>query len=173
MTCLPAHQLASLNHQREPPSAATSGAAVTARLECIGRLRAALHLNTDPERETLLRRIEEGEVTLLDVRPTEEWEANHRPGALHIALDEVSGRLGQIEHAVDVVSSCRGPYCPMALMAFDRLRDAGFRADHLDLGPPDIAVQFNEQVNTANNTDTAHAVRFAATPGRRRLRSTP
>ncbi len=77
---------------------------MTARLECIGRLRAALHLNTDPERETLLRRIEEGEVTLLDVGGTEEWEANHLPGALHIPLDELSGRLGQIEHAVDVVA---------------------------------------------------------------------
>ncbi len=137
----------------------------------IDRLREALHANTDPERETLLRRIEEGEVTLLDVRPTEEWEANHLPGALHIPLDELPGRLGELEHAVDVIAYCRGPYCPMALMAVDVLRSADFRAEHLDLGPPDFAR--NDDDTSAANVDALPADRVTATPARRRVMSRP
>jgi len=140
----------------------------------LDRLRDALQVSTEPERAVLLQRIEDGEVTLLDVRPAEEWEAEHLPGAINIPLDELSGRLGELEHATDVVAYCRGPYCPMALTAVDVLRGAGFRAEHLDLGPPDLA--HNDDATSAlmaANVDATSADRVTATPARRLVRSTP
>ena len=137
----------------------------------LDRLRDALHVNTEPERAVLLRRIEAGEVTLLDVRPAEEWEAEHLPGAVNIPLDELVGRLGELEHATDVVAYCRGPYCHMALTAVDVLRGANFRAEHLDLGPPDFAR--NDEDTTAASVGAPPADRVTATPARRLATGTP
>lgn len=103
----------------------------------LDRLREALKVNTEPERAHLVERIEEGEAILLDVRPEREWQADHLPGAVNIPLGELPARLDELR-GQEVIAYCRGPYCPMALAAVDVLRGAGFRADHLDLGPADL-----------------------------------
>lgn len=90
------------------------------------------------ERQGLLARIRNGEVTLLDVRPVEEYRADHLPGARSIPLPELRARLGEIPRGREVVAYCRGPYCDMASEAVAVLRTAGYRASHLDLGVPDL-----------------------------------
>ncbi len=90
------------------------------------------------EREDLLGRIARSEVTLVDTRPVEEYRAGHLPGARSVPLDELPGRVHEIPREREVVAYCRGPYCPMATRAAEILREAGYRARHLDLGVPDL-----------------------------------
>ena len=102
------------------------------------RLRRDLNALDDAERKELLERIRGGEVTLLDVRPAEEYRAGHLPGARSIPLSELRARLAEIPRDREVVACCRGPYCSMASDAAAVLRSAGYRACHLDLGAPDL-----------------------------------
>jgi rhodanese-related sulfurtransferase/DNA-binding HxlR family transcriptional regulator len=76
----------------------------------------------------LRRRLETGEVTLLDVRPTDEFRASHIPGALSIPVDELKRRLGEIPRETPVVAYCRGPYCVYARDAVETLCQHGYSA---------------------------------------------
>ncbi len=102
------------------------------------RLRRALDALRPEERGALLERIRRGEVTLLDVRPSEEYQAGHLPGACSIPLALLPARLGELPRHREVVAYCRGPYCSMAAEAVSLLRSSGFRASHLDLGIPEL-----------------------------------
>ena len=102
------------------------------------RLRHALDALRPEEREALLGRIRRGEVTLLDVRPAEEYEAGHLPGARSIPLPQLAARLPELPREREVVAYCRGPYCSMAVEAVSLLRSSGLRASHLDLGIPEL-----------------------------------
>ena len=82
----------------------------------------------------LLRRVERGEVTVLDVRPSEEYRAGHFPGALSIPVDELKARLREVPKDRAVVAYCRGPYCVMALEAVELLRTTGFEAHRMEEG---------------------------------------
>ena len=82
----------------------------------------------------LLRRVREGEVTVLDVRPTEEYRAGHIPGALSVPVGELKRRLSELPRDRDIVAYCRGPYCVMAIEAVTFLRRRGFRAHRLEHG---------------------------------------
>ena len=62
----------------------------------------------------LLARAEAGEVVVLDVRPQPEYVAGHLPGAVHIPLDELEQRLGELPADREVVAYCRGAYCVLA-----------------------------------------------------------
>jgi rhodanese-related sulfurtransferase len=84
--------------------------------------------------EELLRRVRAGEVTVLDVRPPEEYEAGHIPGALSVPLPGLKSRLRSLPKNKDIVAYCRGPYCVMALDAVDLLRKKGFRAHRMEQG---------------------------------------
>ncbi len=98
----------------------------------------ALGVLSPAERKELLRRIRQGDVTLVDVRPPEEYRAGHLPGARSLPLAELRARLGELPRGPEVVASCRGPYCTMARDAVALLEAAGFRARHLDLGVADL-----------------------------------
>jgi len=89
------------------------------------------------EGDELLRRVKEGEVTVLDVRPTEEYLAGHIPGALSIPLDQLEKRLAELPSDREVVAYCRGPYCVMALDAVETLQARGFTATRFEEGIPD------------------------------------
>lgn len=89
------------------------------------------------DREELLRRLRNGEVTVLDVRPAAEYEAGHLPQALSIPLAELEQRLAELPRDREVVAYCRGPYCVLAIEAVQRLRQNGFRALRLDWGVVD------------------------------------
>lgn len=85
----------------------------------------------------LVRRVRAGEVTLIDVRPGEEYAAGHIPGAISMPLAELPARLAELPRRRDVVAYCRGPYCVMALDAVDLLRRTGRRAHRMELGVPE------------------------------------
>ncbi|KAA1248286.1 metalloregulator ArsR/SmtB family transcription factor [Mycobacterium simiae] len=78
-------------------------------------------------RDELLTRVADGEVTVIDVRPREEYEAGHIPGAISIPLDELPARLAELPADTDIVAYCRGAYCVMAPDAV-RLADTHGRA---------------------------------------------
>lgn len=86
------------------------------------------------DRDELLRRVRNSEVTLLDVRPSEEYHAGHIPGALSVPLPELKQRLTKLPKGREIVAYCRGPYCVMALDAVDLLRKNGFRARRMEQG---------------------------------------
>ncbi len=92
----------------------------------------------DPiSRNDLLKRAAEGEVTVLDVRPPEEYAAGHVPGALNIPVKELITHLEGLPHDQEVVAYCRGPYCVLAFEAVSQLRAHGFRARRLEDGFPE------------------------------------
>jgi rhodanese-related sulfurtransferase len=82
----------------------------------------------------LLRRVREGEVSVLDVRPPEEYRAGHIPGALSVPLAQLKKRLSELPRDREIVAYCRGPYCVMAIEAVKLLRRKGFRAHRLEHG---------------------------------------
>ena len=86
------------------------------------------------ESEELLRRVRNGEVTVLDVRPPEEYRAGHIPGALSIPVGELKARLRELPKDREVVAYCRGPYCVMAVEAVELLRKKDFTAHRLEQG---------------------------------------
>jgi rhodanese-related sulfurtransferase len=82
----------------------------------------------------LVRRVRAGEVTVIDVRPREEYVAAHIPGAVSLPLADLKKRLDDLPKGRDIVAYCRGPYCVMALDAVDVLRQSGFRAHRMEHG---------------------------------------
>jgi len=89
------------------------------------------------DKDALVSLVRSGEVTLLDVRPSEEFEAGHIPGAVSVPLAELEARLAELPHDRDVVAYCRGPYCVLAVQAVEALRARGFRAIRMEEGIPD------------------------------------
>jgi rhodanese-related sulfurtransferase/DNA-binding transcriptional ArsR family regulator len=85
----------------------------------------------------LLRRVKNGEVTVLDVRPTDEYRAGHIPGALSIPVGELKTRLEELPKKREIVAYCRGPYCVMAVEAVALLRKKGFKAQRMEQGVAD------------------------------------
>jgi rhodanese-related sulfurtransferase len=76
----------------------------------------------------LVKRVERGEVILLDVRPSEEFAAAHVRGAKSIALNDLKARLRELPKKKKIVAYCRGPYCMFASEAVRVLRAAGYDA---------------------------------------------
>jgi len=89
------------------------------------------------EGDELLRRVRGGEVTVLDVRPAEEYRAGHIPGALSVPVSELKARLRELPRDREIVAYCRGPYCVMALEAVQLLRAKGFEAHRMEQGVVD------------------------------------
>lgn len=87
--------------------------------------------------EELLRRVRKGEVTVLDVRPVEEYRAGHVPGALSVPVEELEARIKELPKGREIVAYCRGPYCVMALEAVQLLRKRGFKAHRMEQGVVD------------------------------------
>lgn len=88
-------------------------------------------------RDELVAWASEDDVVIIDVRPIEEYEAGHIPGAVSIPLAELANRIGELPKGVDVVAYCRGAYCVLAPQAVGLLNKAGFRARRLSEGLPE------------------------------------
>lgn len=84
--------------------------------------------------EELLRRVRSGEVLVLDVRPAEEYQAGHIPGALSVPVTELKKRMKGLPKNREIVAYCRGPYCVMAVEAVELLRKRGFNAQRMEQG---------------------------------------
>jgi len=118
-------------------------------LQALGRSRlveveqvAALYIDHRDELDAVdlaeLRRLSrEGAVTVIDVRPREEYEAGHIPGALSMPVGELRRRLGELPKRREVVAYCRGPYCVYSVEAIELLRKHGYRARRAAEGLPD------------------------------------
>lgn len=89
-----------------------------------------------PARE-LLERARKGLVTVLDVRPPEEFAAGHLPDAVNIPIQQLEKRLGELPRRREIVAYCRGPYCLMSYDAVAFLRKKGLKARRLEDGLPE------------------------------------
>ncbi|OMC53046.1 ArsR family transcriptional regulator [Mycobacterium sp. IS-836] len=85
-------------------------------------------------RQELIRRLDAGEVTLIDVRPHEEYSAGHIPGAISMPLAELVDRLSELPAGQEIVAYCRGAYCVMAPEATRIVKSAGRVVKRLDEG---------------------------------------
>jgi rhodanese-related sulfurtransferase/DNA-binding transcriptional ArsR family regulator len=85
----------------------------------------------------LRRLMREGDVTVIDVRPSDEYVAGHIPGALSIPVSELRRRLKEIPKSREVVAYCRGRYCVYSLEAVALLRKQGYQARRAVEGLPD------------------------------------
>ena len=90
------------------------------------------------DREALLKLVREGGATVLDVRPVEEYNAGHIPGALSLPLKELERRLSELPRDQEIVAYCRGPYCVLSIQAIEILRAKGFNAIRLEEGIQDL-----------------------------------
>lgn len=88
-------------------------------------------------REELLRRVRDGLVTVLDVRPPKEYAAGHIPGAVNIPLSELKQYLKALNPKQEIVAYCRGPHCILAFDAVASLRKKGLQARRLEDGFPE------------------------------------
>jgi rhodanese-related sulfurtransferase/biotin operon repressor len=115
-----------------------TGAAYLAEVERTVRLYFAAKddLEPVPARE-LLERARKGLVTVLDVRPPEEFAQGHVPGAVNIPVHELEKRLAELPKRREVVAYCRGPYCLMSYDAVVLLRRKGLKARRLQDGLPE------------------------------------
>ena len=94
--------------------------------------------NMEPvSREELLQRTRDDLVTVLDVRPPDEFAVGHVPGALNIPLDELEARLAELDPNHEIVAYCRGPWCVLSFEAVAALRARGFKIRRLEDGLPE------------------------------------
>jgi rhodanese-related sulfurtransferase len=88
-------------------------------------------------RQELLERVRDGLVTVLDVRPPEEFAAGHVAGAVNVPLSDLEQYLEDINPKQEIVAYCRGPHCVLAFDAVARLREKGLKARRLEDGYPE------------------------------------
>jgi rhodanese-related sulfurtransferase/biotin operon repressor len=88
-------------------------------------------------RAELKARIKKGLVTVLDVRPSEEFELGHVPGAQNVPLGQLKRWLARLDRKTELIAYCRGPYCVLSFEAVARLRARGFMARRLEDGFPE------------------------------------
>jgi ArsR family transcriptional regulator len=88
-------------------------------------------------RVELMDRLEAGLVTVLDVRPEDEFALGHLPGAINVPLGELDRRLADLDPEQEIVAYCRGPYCVLSYEAVATLRARGFKVRRLQDGFPE------------------------------------
>jgi rhodanese-related sulfurtransferase/DNA-binding transcriptional ArsR family regulator len=88
-------------------------------------------------RAELLQRMQKGLVTVLDVRPADEFSLGHLPGAVNVPLSKLARWLSRVDKQSEVVAYCRGPYCVLSFEAVAHLRARGFKARRLQDGFPE------------------------------------
>jgi ArsR family transcriptional regulator len=88
-------------------------------------------------RKELARRLKSDLVTVLDVRPADEYAAGHVSKAVNIPFRELAKRVRELPRSREVVAYCRGPYCILAFEAVALLRERGYRVRRLEDGFPE------------------------------------
>jgi rhodanese-related sulfurtransferase len=88
-------------------------------------------------RKDLVSRLHDGLVTVLDVRPDDEFALGHLPGALNIPLGKLEHRLGELPADREIIAYCRGPYCVLSFEAVAALRARGYLVRRLEDGYPE------------------------------------
>jgi rhodanese-related sulfurtransferase len=88
-------------------------------------------------RKELISRLRDGLVTVLDVRPEDEFALGHISGAVNIPLGKLKHRLGELPADREVIAYCRGPYCVLSFEAVAALRAKGYLVRRLEDGYPE------------------------------------
>lgn len=106
------------------------------RIAEIQKLREEIYTNKDNMEQIQMRQLidkmKEGKVTLIDVRPKEEYEIMHIPGANSIPIEELEQHLSSLPVNQEIVAYCRGRYCLLSVEAVELLRAHGFKAVRLE-----------------------------------------
>ena len=132
------YRMAGDNVMRLVAALAHAGRAHNAEIERIVRLYFLSKDDFEPVRSAeLLDRARRSLVTVLDVRPCEEFAAGHLPGAINIPVNELQKRLRELPKGKEVVAYCRGPFCLMSFEAVQLLRKKGIKARRLIDGMPE------------------------------------
>ena len=87
--------------------------------------------------DELMEKASDGLVTILDVRPEEEFSQGHLSGAINIPLGELEKHLPEFSGDTEVIAYCRGPWCVLSYEAVSILRSKGIRARRLEGGLPE------------------------------------
>ncbi|MCC6473809.1 MAG: metalloregulator ArsR/SmtB family transcription factor [Burkholderiales bacterium] len=114
-------------------------------------------------RRELVERLRTGLVTVLDVRPEDEFAAGHLPRARNIPLRELSRRLCEIPKSREVVAYCRGAYCVLSFEAVALLRGRGYQARRLEDGFPEWKAAGLPVASLAGTAQAARGSRWART----------
>jgi rhodanese-related sulfurtransferase/DNA-binding transcriptional ArsR family regulator len=88
-------------------------------------------------REELLKRSRAGAITIIDVRPEDEFMLGHLANAINIPLRALQARLSELDRKREIIAYCRGPYCVLSFEAVATLRKQGFKARRLVGGLPE------------------------------------
>ena len=88
-------------------------------------------------RDELVKQLRAESVTVLDVRPSDEFVLGHLPTAVNIPLRELAARLAELDPSQEIVAYCRGPYCVLSYEAVALLRERGFKVRRLEDGLPE------------------------------------
>ena len=89
--------------------------------------------------DQLRKKMKEGKITIIDVRPEKEFNAGHIANAVSIPIDSLQGRLKELSKRNEIIAYCRGPFCVYADEAVALLNKAGYKATRLEEGFPDWA----------------------------------
>lgn len=89
------------------------------------------------KRDELAALLSEGSVTLLDVRPADEFAANHIPGARNASVENLDALIDELDPKEEIIAYCRGPYCIYSYQAVAALRQRGLKARRLEGGLPE------------------------------------
>lgn len=73
-------------------------------------------------------------LTLVDLRPEDEWRAGHLPAARHIPFEQLPGVLDGLPRSKRYLVYCTGPLCSKAIQGTRQLIDAGLHAVRLPAG---------------------------------------
>lgn len=85
----------------------------------------------------LADKMQQEDVTVIDVRPEQEFDEGHIAGALNIPVEDLSDKMDELPKDQEIVAYCRGPFCVFADDAVELLRKKGFKAKRLDEGYPE------------------------------------
>lgn len=88
----------------------------------------------------LMDRMHQGLVTIVDVRPVDEYAAGHLQGAINVPLSALEKHLDDLPSDQEIVAYCRGPFCVLAFEAVSQLRKRGLNARRLETGFPEWKV---------------------------------
>jgi rhodanese-related sulfurtransferase/DNA-binding transcriptional ArsR family regulator len=103
-------------------------------------LRSYFHARDELEpvsRAELTQRMKKGLVTVIDMRPEDEFALGHVPGARNVPLGDLKRYMSKLDRKTEIVAYCRGPYCVMSFEAVSQLRKLGFKARRLEDGLPE------------------------------------
>ena len=120
-------------------------------LSVVDEILQGLSDGTAPEamtRAELAERLKDGSVTLLDMRPEDEFAIGHIPGAVQVDLSRLDALAATLNATAEIIAYCRGPYCVYAHQAVARLRQFGLKARRMEGGLPEWRVE-GRQVATA------------------------